>query len=283
VARQRAKLEDKVVLVTGASSGLGEVLAVEFYKVGCKVILASRRLEELEKVKSRLLNLRSDDALPEHPPMIIEMDLANLETIPAKAKEALKFYGRIDILVNNAGISYRGDILHTAVDVDIKVMVVNYFGQVALTKALLPSMIANNFGHIVAIGSIQGKIALPYRSAYTASKHALQAFFDSLRSELYSTDIHVTVVNPGYLKTNLSINAMTGDGSQYGIMDKLTASGMEPAVAAKHIVEAIVLEEKEVYLSKLIPMLAVYLRFVCPSAYFSIMKNRAKSQTGNIK
>uniref|UniRef100_T1ITV2 Dehydrogenase/reductase SDR family protein 7-like n=1 Tax=Strigamia maritima TaxID=126957 RepID=T1ITV2_STRMM len=283
VTRQHAKLENKVVLITGASSGLGEVLAAEFYKVGCKVILASRRLDELEKVKSNLLNLRGNDVLPEHQPVILQLDLADVKSLPDKAKEALNFYGKVDILINNAGISYRGDILSTAVEVDIKVMIVNYFGQIALTKAILPQMMKNKCGHVVAIGSIQGKVAIPHRSAYSASKHALQAFFDSLRAELVDTNIKVTVINPGYIKTNLSLNAMNGDGSTYGVMDDTTASGMDPTFAAKQILQAIVLEKNEIYLSGWIPTLAIYLRLLCPSLYFALMQKRAKKLKNNRK
>lgn len=278
VTRQQDKLADKVVLLTGASSGLGEALAFELYRAGCRLILASRRVEELERVRSKLISYRSKDSLSTYMPTILQLDLSDLNAIPAKIEEALRLHGKIDILINNGGISYRGDILKTSVDVDVKIMVVNYFGQVAVTKAVLPSMLQNNGGHIVGISSVQGRIAIPYRSAYAASKHALQAFFDSLRAEMSGNNIKVTLISPGYMQTNLSLNALTGNGRIYGVTDRNTATGMPADEAAQQIIEAIVLEKKEVILSTFLPFAAIILRTLCPPAYFAFMRQRAKEQ-----
>ncbi|CAG0924020.1 unnamed protein product [Notodromas monacha] len=170
---------------------------------------------------------------------------------------------------------YRGDIVSTHLAVDVKLMAVNYFGQVALCKALLPGMIAQGGGSIVVIGSVQGKIALPHRSCYAASKHALQAFCDSMRAETSSRNVFVTVVNPGYVRTGLSENAMTADGSKYGSMDSTTANGMSPDSVAKRTIKAIILREKEVTVSGIAPKAATWLRSVLPSLYFFIMEFRA--------
>lgn len=154
--------------------------------------------------------------VPTHPPVIQPLDLSDLNSIAGKVQEVLEVHGAIDILVNNGGISVRGDALSTAIDVDIRIMLVNYFGTVALTKACLPSMMARKEGRIVSISSVQGKFAIPHRSAYSASKHALQAFSDSLRAEVAKDNIKVTLVSPGYINTALSLNALTGSGAQYG-------------------------------------------------------------------
>ncbi|XP_042900430.1 dehydrogenase/reductase SDR family protein 7-like isoform X2 [Parasteatoda tepidariorum] len=265
-------LEDKVVLITGASSGLGEALSHAFHKAGCRVILAARRRDALEKVKEDLMtNYQS-----KHIPAVVTLDLHDLKTISERAQGTINIYGHIDILVNNGGISYRGEVSDTSLEVDLRVMVTNYFGPVALTKAILPSMIERNSGCIVAVSSVQGKIAIPFRSAYSASKHATQAFFDTLKSELSHTNIHVCVVSPGYVQTNLSLNAMTADGSKYGVMDKTTATGMDPKEAAESIIIATASKRTELVLAGMLPKLAILIRDLCPLLYFYLMGSRAR-------
>ncbi|XP_050535412.1 dehydrogenase/reductase SDR family protein 7-like [Daktulosphaira vitifoliae] len=270
-------LKSKVVLITGASSGLGETLAHEFYSHGCALILTGRNPTELERVKSDLLS--RNDVKNVNKPCTLVLDLIDQSTIEVVSQKVLGVFGRVDILINNAGISYRGRADATTAEVDYKVMLVNYFGQVALTKALLPSMIHHKSGHIVAISSVQGKIAVPFRSAYTASKHALQAFFDTLRAEISHHKVKVTVVSPGYIQTNLSLNALTGSGSKYGIMDESTMAGYSAEYVAQQIVEAVVDDEQEVIIAPLYARLAIGLRYIWPRLYFWIMKYRANRYT----
>ncbi|XP_014277322.1 dehydrogenase/reductase SDR family protein 7-like [Halyomorpha halys] len=268
------KMKGMVVMITGSSSGLGEQLAHSFYKRGCKLILAARRVSELERVKNDLLDLVVED-VSTYEPVIVELDLADVKSIPRKVNNLLNTYGHIDYLINNGGISYRGKITETSIEVDQKVMLINYFGTVTLTKAVLPSMIEQRRGHIVAISSVQGRIAIPHRSAYSASKHALQAFMDCLRAEVSKDGINVTVINPGYIKTNLSVNAITGSGNKYGVMDETTSSGYEANEAAEKIYYSIAREDKEFTLAPLLPRIAIILRSFCPSLYFLLMKRRA--------
>lgn len=137
-------------------------------------------------------------------------------------------------------------------------------------------MIERNSGKIVVISSVQGKLAIPFRSAYTSSKHALQAFCDTLRAELVKTNISVCVISPGYIKTNISVNALTGLGSKYGIMDETTLTGMEPEVVAKSIMVSIMKDDKEVLLSPVLLKIAIIIRTLFPNLYFYLMSNRAK-------
>lgn len=267
-------LQDKVVLITGASSGLGEALAHKFYAAGCKVILASRRLGELERVRQELLH--SAESSRRHSPAVIQLDLADLTNIPDKAEQALQIHSRVDILINSGGISYRGEASETSIEVDVKLMMVNYFGHVALTKAILPSMLEAKEGCIVAISSVQGKIGLPFRSAYAASKHATQAFFDTLLSEVAHKDIHVCVVSPGYIRTNLSVNALTGSGATYGVMDETTATGMAPEEVADKVLEAVTNRRTDVVVSAMLPRIVMMVRVLWPWLYFAVMKSRAK-------
>ncbi|NP_001090401.1 dehydrogenase/reductase SDR family member 7B [Xenopus laevis] len=276
--RSGAYLQAAVVVITGATSGLGKECAKVFYAAGSHLVLCGRDEERLKDLVQELNNMRLKSTQLHKPHMVI-FDLSDVEAVNTAAKEILHLAGRVDILINNAGISYRGTILDTKVSVDRMVMDTNYFGPVALTKALLPSMIKNRRGHVVVISSVQGKISIPFRSAYSASKHATQAFFDCLRAEMSPYDIDVTVVNPGYIKTNLSLNAVTGDGSGYGVMDKNTADGRTPEEVAQTVLRAVGERRKELLVAGLVPTLAVYLRTLAPTLFFSIMSARAKKRT----
>ncbi|XP_046484140.1 dehydrogenase/reductase SDR family protein 7-like [Neodiprion pinetum] len=273
--RRKARLAGKVVLITGASSGLGEALAHSFYKCGSRLILASRRREELERVKVALIN--THPTVPTHPPVVLPLDITNLNDVPLEVQKVLKIYPQIDILINNAGISYRGEVINTNVDIDIKVMLCNYFGQIALTKAVLPCMLERRSGHVVFVSSVQGRIAIPYRSAYAASKHALQAWCDTTRAELAEQNIKITVVSPGYVKTSLSLNAITGSGDTYGVMDKSTEEGFTPEYVAEQVLKALLREASEVTVATFVPKAAILLRSVLPSVYFWLMRKRAKT------
>ncbi|XKL65725.1 hypothetical protein PGB90_009145 [Kerria lacca] len=269
-------LYGKVVLITGASSGLGEALAHAFHAAGCKIILASRNKVSLERVKNELAS-KKRGKINTFPAVVLPVDLTNLSYLEIYAMEAISIYGRIDILINNAGMSYRGLIVSTSTDVDYKVMLVNYLGQIALTKALLPAMMEQSSGHIVFISSIQGRFAIPYRSAYTVSKHALQAFSDTLRSEVAEFNINVTTVSPGYIRTNLSINAITGNGKRYGVLDDTTATGYPASYVAEKILWSIIDHKKEIIIAPFHHRLVIYLRTLSPWLYFFIMRFRARS------
>lgn len=267
------KLYGKVVVITGASSGLGEALAHLFFSIGCRVILASRRQGELERVKDELIKKQYKQNTFQ--PIVLPVDLSNTDSIRTFATKALSIYGHIDVLINNGGISYRGDVISTSSDVDYKVMLVNYFGQVSLTKEFLPSMIEHTNGYIIFVSSVQGRFAIPYRSAYTASKHALQAFCDSLRAEVSQHGVKVMAVSPGYIQTKLSINAITSDGQQYGMMDDTTMNGYSPQYVAQRILKAVLNGEREVVIAPLFHRMAIYIRTIIPSLYFYLMQRRA--------
>uniref|UniRef100_A0A6B2F7M1 Dehydrogenase/reductase SDR family member 7B n=1 Tax=Bothriechis nubestris TaxID=1766655 RepID=A0A6B2F7M1_9SAUR len=271
----RAYLKDAVVVITGATSGLGKECAKAFHAAGSKLVLCGRSGERLQEVLQEL-SVAADPLKNAHRHHTVVFDLSDIKAVVNAAKEILNCVDHIDILINNAGISYRGTIADTAIEVDRKVMETNYFGPVALTKALLPAMMERRKGHIVAVSSVQGKISVPFRSAYAASKHATQAFFDCLRAEVARFNIDVTVVCPGYIQTNLSLNAVTSDGSQYGVMDKTTSEGKAAADVARLVLDAVGERQKEVLVVPgFLPTLAVYLRPLCPALFFTLMARRA--------
>lgn len=238
------------------------------------MVLAARRKDELERVRKDLLELHT--TVVTHSPVVISIDLSDINSLSAKVQEILEIHGQIDIIINNAGISVRSGCLSTAMDVDIKVMLVNYFGTVALSKACLPSMMKRKEGRIVCVSSVQGKFSIPHRSAYGASKHALQAFCDSLRAEMADHNVKVTLVSPGYIRTALSYNALTGSGSQYGKMDPTTESGYSPEKVAKRILKAVLRDEQDVIVAPIAPLIAYWIRHLCPPLYFYIMARRAR-------
>ncbi|KAJ6641461.1 Dehydrogenase/reductase SDR family protein 7-like [Pseudolycoriella hygida] len=273
-SKLKNELAGKVVIITGASSGLGEALAHTFYMAGCKVILCARRQEELERVRKDLLECHS--CVPTHPPVVLPLDLSDLNAIPEKIQKILEIHDHVDILINNGGISVRSDIVSSSVDIDIKVMLVNYFGSVAMTKHVLPSMIKRKEGQIVFVSSVQGKFAIPNRSAYAASKHAMQAFSDSLRAEVHKDNVKVLIVSPSYINTALSLNALTSTGRAHGMTDSETASGMSPEKASEDILKAVLMQQKDVIIAPLFIRFVAKLRHLFPEIYFWAMQKRAK-------
>ncbi len=257
-------LNNKVIWITGASSGIGEALTSELaHKKGVKLILSSRRKEELERVKGNCpqpaqANIR-----------ILPLDLAQPDTLKLSVEAAIQFFGHIDILINNGGISQRSLTKETQLTVDRQVMEVDYFGTVALTKYLLPHFVKRKTGHFVTVSSVMGIIGTPYRSGYAAAKHALHGFFDSLRAELWqeSRSIYVTLICPGWVHTQVTLNALTGDGTKLNKMDKTTERGLSPKVCAEKIIEAIRKKKEEVYIGGTKEVFAVYLKRFFPTLF----------------
>ncbi len=233
-------IKNKWVWITGASSGLGEAMAIEFARQGARLVLSSRRKEELERVKEQCTG---------SPEVLVEaMDVLAHDDMPDKVQKVLEQTGHVDILINSAGISQRSLVKDTDLEVDARIMDINFLGTVAISKALLPHFIERNNGQFVAISSVTGKLGTPLRSSYAASKHALHGFFDSLRAEMHYTGIDVTLICPGYIKTNISINAVTGDGSPQNKMDEKQARGMLPDTFARKAVRGIARRKREMYI-----------------------------------
>lgn len=260
--------KDKLIWITGASSGIGEHLAYAFAREGARLIISSRKQEALEMVKSACTN-------PEKV-TIVPLDVADLDAVKATGLKVLESYGIPDILVNNAGISQRELAADTMIDVDLQIMQVNYFGTVALIKTLLPEMIQQRKGHIVSISSVMGLFGAPWRTAYCASKHAMNGFHEGLRAELYPYGIPVTVIMPGYVNTNVTINALKGDGSTHAVKAKTTAGGWEPDYFAKRALKVIIRQKKEAILAGPREQLACNLkRFLPPVLHWMLTKLKA--------
>ena len=217
-----------------------------------KLILSSRDVNSLELVKKECKNPQNVTVIP--------LDLEDYTQFSKKVTEAIAAFGTIDILVNNGGISQRSLIKDTDILVDKRIMEVNYLGTVALTKAILPHFIQNKRGHFVVTTSIVGKIGTPLRSSYAASKHALHGFFDSLRAEHFHDNISVTLICPGFVNTNVSINALTGNGTPQQKMDIATHNGIQPERFAKLMAKSIIDKKEEVYIGGFKEKLGVYVK-----------------------
>ncbi len=233
-------MKNKIVWITGASSGIGEALSYKMNALGAKLIISSRKAEALYAVKAKC----KGSPLDIH---VLPLDLEKTDSLPDIAAEALKIYGRIDLIIHSGGVSQRSLALDTDIRVAQSIMDINFWGTVVLTQSVLPAMIANKSGHVVVISSLVGKFGTRLRSAYSASKHALHGYFDSLRSEL-EPSIKITIVCPGFIKTNVTINALTADGSRQNTMDDAQANGMPPEECAAEIIGAVMANKQEVYI-----------------------------------
>ena len=192
--------------------------------------------------------------------------------MPEKAATAIALFGGLDLLLHNGGLSQRSLIKETQLEVDRRLMEVNYFGTVALTKAVLPYFIQNKKGHFAVVTSLVGKFGSPYRSSYAGAKHALHGFFDTLRAEHHQDNIAVTLICPGFIHTQVSVNAVTGDGSPLGEMDQAQAQGMSAEACADQLYRALLRKKEEVYIGGK-ETWAVYLKRFFPGLFSRILRN----------
>jgi short-subunit dehydrogenase len=257
--------QHKRVWITGASSGIGEALAMAFAARHANLVLSARNEQALQKVAAACQEAGATEVL------IRTLDLEQYQTIAGIAEQTIRQVGKIDILINNGGISQRSKALDTAIDVDKKLMDVNYLGTIALTKTVLPHMLLHELGHIVTISSLVGIIGSPLRSSYSAAKHALHGFFDSLRAELGDSPVQITLICPGFIRTDVSKNALTGNGAPLGTMDDATGKGMMPEELAQQVLRAIEKGKEEVYIGGK-EIIAIYFKRFLPGMFSKFIK-----------
>jgi dehydrogenase/reductase SDR family protein 7B len=257
---------NKIVWITGASSGIGEALTYELVKLGAKVIISARRQEELQRVHQQA-GARQVYVLP--------LDLEAASTFESKLQEALGAFGQIDIMVHNGGISQRSYVTETLPAVQRKVMEVDYFSYIELTRLLLPHFQQRKTGHVVVISSVMGKIGTPMRSAYAAAKHALHGFFDCLRTEVWKDNIKITIITPGYIRTNVSLNAVTAKGEKLNQLGKNIGGGYPADKTARQILKAIEKGKYEKYVGRPFSKewTAIHLMRLFPAMAIRIFRN----------
>lgn len=259
-------LKNKIVWITGASSGIGQQIAIQCAEKGAKIILSSRSINSLEPV---LEQLKGTDH------MIIPLDLEKSENFPELAKKIHAHYGQIDYLFNNGGLSQRSNVRDTDLNVDRYIMEVNYFGNIALTKAVLPYMLNQKSGHIIVISSIAGKFGFYLRSAYSASKHALQGFYESLAIEEKDNGLNITIAYPGKINTNISVNALNGNGDKHNIMDHNQSTGMSTIECVRILLKAVSKKKQEVLIGNREIKAVTLKRFLPQKLFWKIMRKQS--------
>lgn len=254
------------IWITGASSGIGQALARELALRGSHLLLSARTEDKLIDLKGNLNN--------PHNHHVLTMDVSDPEQLSSKVNEAIEKLGAIDVLINNAGISQRASAEETTMTVNRRIMEVNFFGNIALTKYLLPHWKSRSRGRVVVISSVAGKLGPPFRSIYAASKHALHGYYDALRAEVADSGIEVNVICPGYVQTDISRNALQGDGDKHGKMDEGQATGLSAEDCANRIIRAIEKNRAEVIIGK--EWIFVTIRRFFPSIYRRFLRKRAQ-------
>jgi short-subunit dehydrogenase len=263
--------QDRIVWITGASSGIGEALAYAFHRAGARLILSARREDELKRVQAACGGEPNARVLP--------LDVSRGDELAGKTRAALSLFGGIDILVLNAGISQRSLARDTDESVYRRLMEVNFFGPEALTRAVLPAMLEKKSGHIVVISSVAGKFGVPLRTGYSATKFALHGFYEALRAEEARNGISVTLVCPGFVHTGISVSALKGDGSKHAKMDQELEQGMPAEECARQILNAVARKKEDVTIAARREKMLVYLKRFAPGVLSRMVAARASRRT----
>lgn len=257
-------LQGKVVWITGASSGIGKALAYECAAQGAQVILTARRYEELENVRL---------SLPEPEQHVsIAADITDDAQVEAAYQKVLLAKGRIDWLINNAGLSQRALIADTSMQTERAIMELDYFSQVFLTKTVLPTFLAQKSGRIVFVSSVAGLLGTQYRASYSAAKAAIHMWANSLRAEVAAQGVDVSVLFPGFVKTNVSINALDGAGKPQGYDNDATANGLEADDFARQSVQALLAGQEYVVIGGSKEKLGVWVSRLSPKTLYKMIR-----------
>jgi short-subunit dehydrogenase len=255
----------QVIWITGASSGIGAALAAAFAAEGARLVLSARREDALERARQRCLA----SGLAEADVLLLPLDVTDHAAMPAALRQVMDRFGRVDMLVNNAGISQRSLCVDTGMAVYRQLFEVDVLGQIALTKAVLPAMLQQGSGHVLITSSVAGKIGVPYRTGYCAAKHAVMGFFDALRAEVCHHGLQVTTITPGYIRTDISVNALAGDGSRHGVVDEDIAGGMDVDRCAAVILDGLRKGMPEIAVGEGMEMKALWLKRLFPRKVFA--------------
>ncbi|CAG69663.1 MULTISPECIES: SDR family NAD(P)-dependent oxidoreductase [Acinetobacter] len=257
-------LENKVVWITGASSGLGKALARECALQGAQVVLTARRYDELEKVRFGLFKPEQHAS--------VAADITDETQVRHAYEQVLAKKGRIDWLINNAGLSQRALIQDTTMQTERAIMEIDYFSQVFLTKTVLPTFIEQKSGRIAYVSSVAGLLGTQYRASYSAAKAAIHMWANSLRAEVAEFGIDVSVIFPGFVKTNVSFNALNGEGKPQGHQDEAIENGLEADVFAEEVVKALMNEEEYIVVGGAKEKLGVWISRLSPALLYKMIR-----------
>ena len=257
-------VKNKLIWITGASSGIGEALARELAADGARLVLSARRQSELERVRSSLANSAQHLLLP--------LDITDASAVNNAVDTIQQQIGGLDWLINNAGISQRALIIDTTPDTDRKLFEVDYFAQVNLTRQALPLLLADGGGKVVFVSSVAGLVGTQYRGSYSAAKAALHLWANSLRAELFEQGLTVATIFPGFVKTEVSLNALTGDGTALGTMDDAQANAMTAEQFAEKAVKALLKGKCYIVIGGLKERLAALVSRLSPELLYKMVR-----------
>ena len=263
---QSAYYRNKVIWITGASSGIGENLAQQLAHAGALLILSARNQQKLSALKASLANADAHLVLP--------LDLANLGDVNNYTEQILSKFGRIDILINNGGVSQRASANDTSMEVNRQLMEVNFFGNIALAKAVLPIFRSQSSGQFLIVSSIAGKFGFHLRSIYSASKAALVGYYESVSMEEAANGVRVTLAFPGKINTPISTSALTASGESHGIMDHNQATGMPVDKCVTLMLDALAHQKKEVLIGGK-ELLAVHMKRFLPRLFWKLIPKQS--------
>jgi|694.fasta_scaffold101509_3 short-subunit dehydrogenase len=262
----KRELKDKVVWITGASSGLGEALTYQLAKEGARLVISSNENEKLAEVAT-------NTGLPANQILVMPISLENFDA-EKTTQEVIAHFSGIDVLINNAGVLQKAFFEDTTESIERKIMEINYFASVKLTRALLPYLKSSK-GMVAAVASLNGRVGAPFMSTYCASKFATIGFFESLRYELYKDKVQVLIVIPGFMNTNITLNAWTGDGSAFGQNSITQKIGMTVDVCALQFTKAIKNNRRNLLIGRW-EHLFPYISIMAPSFFFWMFRKMHK-------
>lgn len=270
----KAEFREKIVWITGASSGIGEGLAKSFASIGARVVLSGRNLIELNRVKDESINAGANES----DLLVLPLDVVDFDSIPPAASSVLDEFSRIDLLINNAGQGARDFITEMDFSIYRKIMDVNLFSAIALTKAVLPHMIERGSGRIVGVSSLAGKVGVPLRTAYCPAKHAVLGFFDSLRAEVAHYGIKVSTILPGVVRTNTVANALKGNGEPIGASEGVMEGGLSVTEAVLVMVEQLASGKDEIEVMTDAESQMLTAKKSDPTALFRLLEGMAEKE-----
>lgn len=241
-------------------------MAEAFAAEGAKLILSGRRQDALDAVATKCKSLGASGVVS------IAFETTDYDALPDIVAKAIAKWGQVDVLINNAGISQRSKILDTDMDTYRKIMEVDLFAPIALTKLVLPHMVERGAGLIVANSSIAGIAGAQLRSGYCAAKHAMHGFFETLRAEYYNEGIRVSMVIPGFVRTNVTLNALQGDGRVNAKQEAGNSGGVSAEEAGKQILAGLKKGKPDIYVGNGKPMLVPWIKRLSPNLLYKMMR-----------
>uniref|UniRef100_A0AAR2LBS2 Dehydrogenase/reductase SDR family member 7C n=1 Tax=Pygocentrus nattereri TaxID=42514 RepID=A0AAR2LBS2_PYGNA len=264
----KTTLRNRVVLITDSASALGKECAKVFHKGGARLILCGKNWEKLEDLAEQLAN-ESDPTLT-FPPKLVELDFSDMELMPEVVSDVLDCYGCLDVLIFNSSMKVKAPVQTLSLEMDKMVMDANYFGPITLAKGVLPSMITRRSGHIILVNSIQGKLAVPFRTTYAASKHAVQAFFDCLRAEVQEYGISVSTLSHTFIKAAPSVKQAPAANSVLSVLTRQKPHGVSPEEMAGELLKTLSSKKNEIIMAHSISKAAIYARSFFPNFFFAV-------------